>query len=341
MKNLICAVLALASLTSLSACSGQTNPTSVYPTAQLNAPVPTAHQALIQGGLTPVLDPASRQDALTQVNQPALQHSDNNPQAAATAPIPGSRSYSKSIFDKPTPAKASTSSLPDVSKQVVPVKTAASTPAPAAAAAKASVSQAAAAQQVLTQAVERFKTLESVKFNVDGFETVIGKSPSRLSFTFASLQGKAKIEVLKHTNSMYVGVKMGYQDGQDAISVRPGGMLGFVKVDTKMNDERLSTPRGYRLDQIDAFAISKRLLGQNHTPKVLGKTQLDGRSVAILEYTKVNDFDQRITRELLAIDLEDHFIRMHEMYEGETLVFSLKLSNIQLNAPVAAADLGV
>jgi hypothetical protein len=317
MKNSICVILALASLTSLSACSGQTSP--MAPSAPLTAPQ----------NLTQAQPVAPGSASFSQVTQQTQQHSSEQP--ASPELIPGSRSYSKSVFDKPSTVKSN--GQPEASKPTVPVKTTV--------AAKPTVPQVSASQELITKAVERFKTLESFKIYVDGFETVIGKSPSRLSFNMFALNGKAKIEVTKHTNSLYVGVKMGYQSGTDAISVRAGGLLGILKIDTKMSDERLSTPRGYRLDQIDAFALSKRLLDGPHVPKVLGKTQINGRSIAILEYTNANDYDPRITRELLGIDMEDHFVRTHEMYEGTTLVFSLKLSNIQLNAPVTAAELAV
>lgn len=198
-----------------------------------------------------------------------------------------------------------------------------------------------ASQQLLLDAVARFNSLKSFKLKVEGFEAHEQEDSTYLTFNMTALNGKAKIEVLKHTKSLYVGVKMGYQTGTGNIAVRPGGALGFVKVNTAMDDERLLTPRGYRLDQIDAFAISKRLLAGNHVPKVLGKTTLNGRTVAILEYTHANDFDSEITRELLGIDMQDYFMRIHEMYQGSELVFSLKISDVELDKTLSSADLEI
>jgi len=328
MKPIIFTILALASLGSLSACSGQAQLNSAYPVAELNthsqnfaAPMPAqqTHLSLGQPAALPTTATEARPQ-ITQPQSPALRRQ--------TVTLPGARAATDaSPVNRPAIAAASQAALP------LATQPSAVQPQP--------VPQLSVAEQLLAQAVARFESLESFKISVEGFETVTGKSPSRLSFNMYALNEQAKIEVLKHTNSLYVGVKMGYRSGADAISVRPGGLLGFVKVDTKLDDERLSTPRGYRLDQIDAFAISRRLLNGPHQPKILGKTELNGRQVAILEYTQANDYDARITRELLAIDMEDHFIRMHEMYEGPTLVFSLKLSNIQLNVPVSSAELGV
>jgi hypothetical protein len=317
MKNQIIVVLALAALNSLSGCSGSVPNSAAYPGY------------------------AAQQMAYSQNNLPNTQQLGQQPNPTSNPVISPETSQTRASNSTATIQQNTTGS------KAAPVKSAATKPAtsvkgaPLAMPAKAAAPQVSVAQQLVTKAVARFNSLDSFKFMVDGFEMVSGKTPSRLSFNMFALKGQAKIEVLKHTNSLYVGVKMGYQAGKDAISVRPGGALGFVKVDTKMNDERLSTPRGYRLDQIDAFAIAKRLLSGPQQPKVLGKTQINGRTIAILEYTNANSFDQRITRELLGIDMEDHFIRMHEMFEGDKLVFSLKLNNIQLNAPVSEAEIKI
>jgi hypothetical protein len=324
MKNQMIVVLALAAFNSLSACAGNPPNSSAYPNyaaAQQNPSYAGQQNAFMQATSQEQIYSQNSQQ-MGQQNSPALVPSVNLNAGAVN--------NKNAIVSKTTPAKS------PALKSATPVKV-----APAAIPAKAATPQVSVAQQIVTKSVARFNSLDSFKFMVEGFEMVSGKTPSRLSFNMFALKGQAKIEVLKHTNSLYVGVKMGYQTGHDAISVRPGGALGFVKVDTKMNDERLSTPRGYRLDQIDAFAIAKRLLIGPQQPKVLGKTQINGRTIAILEFTNANSFDQRITRELLGIDMEDHFIRMHEMFEGDKLVFSLKLNNIQLNAPVSEAEIKI
>ncbi|MGE3727880.1 MAG: hypothetical protein AB7I41_20145 [Candidatus Sericytochromatia bacterium] len=318
MKNQLIVVLTLAALNSLSGCSGNVPNSTAYP--GYAAQQMTYSQNNLQS--TQQLGPQPNLVTGLATNPASSQTRASNPHLAIQQNTTGSKALpakATAVKSNANPAKGTPSALP----------------------AKVAPPQVSVAQQLVTKAVARFNALESFKFMVDGFEMVSGKTPSRLSFNMFALKGQAKIEVLKHTNSLYVGVKMGYQAGKDAISVRPGGALGFVKVDTKMNDERLSTPRGYRLDQIDAFAIAKRLLNGPQQPKVLGKTQINGRTIAILEYTNANSFDQRITRELLGIDMEDHFIRMHEMFEGDKLVFSLKLNNIQLNAPVSEAEIKI
>lgn len=50
---------------------------------------------------------------------------------------------------------------------------------------------------------------------------------------------------------------------------------------------------------------------------------------------------KRITRELVGIDMQDYFVRIHEMYEGPALVYSLKISDAQYNVPLQAADFNI
>ncbi len=312
------------SLGLLGACGGQTyvNGSTGAFTAPQQMPqqIPQQQQAYPAG-----------QQGVPQISTPPL--------SGATMPNPASPGApSGSSAAQPTVQASArpTATRPVAPGSVTPQPTA--TPAKAPATAKPQLS---AAQQLLQKAVTRFQSLKSFKLTVEGYEANDAKGPTNLSFYMTALNGRAKLDVFKHTNSLYIGVKMGYQAGSDTISVRPGGALGFVKLDTQMNDERLLTPRGYRLDQIDAFAISQRLLGGKHAPKVLGKTQLNGRTIAILEYTRANDFDSKITRELLGIDMQDYFMRIHEMYEGDKLVFSLKIGEVQLDLPLSDKDLEI
>lgn len=313
-------------LISLSACGGQTH-------LNVNPGSPQGFAAAPQTALTPNAPLINTPQGNPSLPSP-LAPQPTQARPAATSATTTSPSKSATTVPKSTPVKPSTAATGAQTPS-----TSAATPALSAPATKAP--QISAGQLLLNKAVARFDSLKSFKISVDGFETSAAKGPTSLSFQMMALNGLNKIEVQKHTNSLYVGVKMGYQSGTDKISVRPSGALGFVKLDTQMNDERLLTARGYRLDQIDAFAISQRLLKGNQQPKILGKTQLNGRNIAILEYTHANTFDASITRELLGIDMEDYFMRIHEMYEGANLVFSLKLSNVQLDAPVTAKDLEV
>lgn len=301
-------VLAL-SLGFLGACGGQTyvNGTAGPLTAPQQIPQQIPQQQAYPSGQQGLPQTLTPRPSGPSPAQPTVQASARP--VATRSPVPGTAAPKPTA----TPAKAIASAKPQLS----------------------------AAQQLLQKAVARFQSLKSFKLTVEGYEASDVKGPTNLSFYMTALNGRAKLDVFKHTNSLYIGVKMGYQAGSDTISVRPGGALGFVKLDTKMDDERLLTPRGYRLDQIDAFAISQRLLGGTHAPKVLGKTQLNGRTIAILEYTRANDFDSKITRELLGIDMQDYFMRIHEMYEGDKLVFSLKIGEVQLDLPLTDKDLEI
>lgn len=334
--------LALSSLLSLSACGGQVqlnNTAAAYPGQNPYAPV-AQQAAAAYGSQSPLMAPAAQQTLAQQTLAPDSVSQLAAVQQAALNPGPQSTlSRQNAVAPRTSPVKTATRA-----KTTAPVASPAKATAASRTATRAqstpAVPQLSTAQRLVNQALQRFNALQSFQFTVDAFEANNVKEPANLSFVMKALQGHSKIQVLKHSNSLYSGVKMAYQTGTGSISVRPGGMLGFVKIDTKINDERLLTPRGYQLDQIDPYAVTQRLLAGPEEPKVLGKTQLNGRNIAILEYTR-SSFDNKITRELLGIDLEDQFMRLHEMYEGDKLVFSLKLSDIQLNAPLSAQDLEI
>lgn len=115
-------------------------------------------------------------------------------------------------------------------------------------------------------------------------------------------------------------------------------MMSFMKLTVPLSDERISSRRGYRLDQIDTLAIVNRLMKSGQQPKVLGKTNFNGREIAMIEFAGQNPFDNTITREVLGIDMQDNFVRTHEMYVGTDLVYSLKLEQVTVDGTIPASD---
>lgn len=330
------------SLFMLSACGGQTqiNPSMAYAPQYGQTPYQQSGYAYQNPNL-------AAQNALGNPAQQALAQSQGAPQYAAQQPVANTAQSAAlqaqanaaaraQATPQQTQARAATTAPRNVATPVTAPR-AQSAAAPAAAAAP----KISATQALLINARKRVQTLNSAKATVNCFETNTEKGPTNLKANMLFLNGQTKLEVIAHQNSLFVGAKLTYHEGSDQVSARAAGALGLVKVSAPMSDKRILTRRGYRLDQIDTFAIAKRLLNGSVEPKVLGKTQVNGRNIAILEFKNANDFDQSITRELLGIDMENYFIHIHEMYAGSELVFSLKLENLQLNAPLTPQDLEV
>lgn len=197
-------------------------------------------------------------------------------------------------------------------------------------------------QTILLKAKASFDKIQNYVATADVFETKAGKGPVKAKIkVWFQKPGTTKMHLVEHTNSLFKDAKLTYKSGVDQITGRPGGAMSFMKMSLPMSDDKVTSRRSYRLDQVDTLAIVSRLVRPELNPKLLGKTTVNGRQVAVLEYQAQNHFDPQITKELLGIDMETYFVRIHEMYAGEELVYSLKLPEVQFNQPLTAKDFEV
>lgn len=342
MKKLLSASLVLTSLVSLTACGGRAQ---IVPTAYPYAQNAYGQNAYLQSGyayqtpqqqapdlsnissqLPTAYNPQITQQSMNQgVAAPQQRNSMNTPaQQAVATPNLAAANVPQQQRVAPNPAQPAQAQAP----QAAPQQAAPQSPD-------------AVVQNLLKQSAATFDAMQNYKAIASVHETnEKGTTDLKLNVIFQK-PGRSKMEILEHNNSLYVGVKLTYQSGTNQVTGRPSGMLGFVKMTVPMTDDRILTRRGYRLDQVDTLAIVNRLIKSGQTPRLLGKTTVAGRQVAVLEYTPKNHFDPAITRELLGIDLQDHFVRIHEMYAGKQLVYSLKLEQVQVNAPLTDKDFEV
>lgn len=266
-----------------------------------------------------------------------------NSHQALTQPAQSS-GYSFTSVAKPQPNEThqvvptSTSGLKSKTSARQPTNLKAATPSQP----KASSPSLSITQSLLQKTRARFESLQNFRGMAEIFETKPGKGPvkAKLKVTFMK-PGSSHLEIVDHSNSLYKGAKLAYKSGSQSVTGRPGGAMSFMKMTLPMSDDKVTSRRGYRLDQVDTLAIVNRLIRPELNPKLLGKTTVNGRPVAVLEYQTSGHFDPLITKELLGIDMETYFVRIHEMYAGEELVYSLKLPEVQLNEPISPADLEV
>jgi len=353
MKKLLSASLALATLISLTACGGQAQivPTPGYGQQQgygqsyqnpymqtgYNYQAPAAQQqqrqqqatapnlANLSGQLPTAYNPQLNQQFAGQVSA-APQQAMRAPVAVPQqAPAPGVPQQAPQAAPQQAPAPG----VPQQAPQAAPPQQQAQTPE-------------AIAQDLLRKTREKFNSMQNFKGIAEVMEkNEKGVTNLKLDVIFQK-PGRSKMQILEHPNGMYVGVKLVYDSGQDKVTGRPSGMLGFAKLTVPMTDERILTRRGYRLDSVDSLAIINRLVNDpNKKPKILGKTTMAGNQVAVLEYIPQNHFDPNSTRELPGIGMNTRVVRIHEMYAGKELVYSLKLPQVQMNAPLSAKDFEV
>lgn len=330
MKKIVNSGLIVTSLLlSLTACGGKANlaagPAGITPPATLGA---ASQQPSSYAGANPYAQPTYNYQAPEQAAAPRT----------PARPAPGTRLTPTIPVRTASGGVAPRTSAPTTRQPVAPRPGAAPAPRPAAAAPSAD----SVGRELIAKTRARFETLQNFVVTGSAFEKdAKGETRIKLKVAFQK-PGQVRLDIVQHNNSMYNGTKLTYMAGGDKVTGRPGGALSFMKLTVPLSDERILSRRGYRLDQIDTNAITTRLLGNPAlNPKILGKTTVGGREVAVLEFTNANTFDQRITRELLGIDMQDHFVRIHEMYEGQTLVYSLKLETVALDGAISAADFEV
>ncbi|MEZ0374531.1 MAG: hypothetical protein ACAI44_35915, partial [Candidatus Sericytochromatia bacterium] len=322
----------LLSLVPLSACGGTAN---LAGSSYMSA---AAQQPSSFSGQNAYMQPSYNYQAPEQ-GQPGMPQQAMAPQATrrpVTAAAPGSRPapvLRPGTRTTPTlPVRQTAASAPVARPQAI----APAAPRPAAPSADS------IGRELIAKTKEKFNHLQSFSVTGEAFEkNEKGETKIKLNLIFQK-PGQIKLTIVQHNNAMYNGTKLTYMANQNSVTGRPGGALSFMKLTVPMTDDRILTRRGYRLDQVDTNAIVTRLLGNPAlNPKILGKTNIGGHEIAVLEFLNVNTFDQRITRELLGIDMQDHFVRIHEMYEGANLVYSLKINQVTYDAPLSAADFEV
>jgi len=344
MKKILNITLTLSTLISLSACGGQVMPTNgMMPQQGMQGQMMNS-QAF---GQNPYMQNNYAYEAPQQnVQQPGMPQTQPNlgmaqPNPQMMQPNPATRQTGAPQTVSLSARSARPNPLPP-QQQPRPMQ-----PAPAAvqqqAAPQAPAAQSpdAIAADLLNKTRMKFGQLQSFAGTLDAFEkNEKGTTRMKLKILF---QGPTdtKLEILEHSNGLFTGAKLFYKIGSGNVTGRPGGLMSMMKLTVPMSDERISSRRGYRLDQIDIAAIVNRLVNPDLKPKVMGKTNVGGREIIVLEFPAQNHMDPAITRELLGIDMQDHFVRIHEMYAGPELVYSLKLQQLDTNVPLTAKDFNI
>lgn len=265
------------------------------------------------------------------------QQPEYNAAPAQTAPV--ARNATTTRAAKPTTAS--------IKSPAAAPKTAAKTPAKATTApkttTKASTPKAAPqvnqTEQWLAQARQSLGQLQGMIADVAVFEK--GLTPGNGQIRYYYRQGQVKIDIINSSDAGRKGVKLAYQAGSNEVKARASGVLSLVAVTLSMSDSKVKSGRQYLLNQIDLTATTTRLTQPGLQGKAIGKTSMGGSEVVVIEFVPQNHFDGRITKERLGIDLKTFLPRMHEMYEGNELVYSSRVEQVQINPNFGPKDFEV
>jgi len=131
-------------------------------------------------------------------------------------------------------------------------------------------------------------------------------------------------EVVKHNLSLVVGAKMVWKGGTTA-KVKASGVLGLFPLDLSLDDDKMTTNRNWRLDQLDHIGILSRALDEKAQVELLGKTEINSKQAYMIQ-VKGTGLDSEVTHENIAIDTKDFLIIADEMYSDKDLIFQLKIN---------------
>jgi len=133
---------------------------------------------------------------------------------------------------------------------------------------------------------------------------ITGKSPNRM-----------RIEIVQHATKK--GLKVAYTLGDSSINIRPNGMLSLVSVSKPMNDPLVLSPNGMKPDQIDFYALAKRMASPAYSAELVGKTSMAGKSIHILKVSSAsNSLNPIISHEYIGFSPDTHQLMLWEAYSN-------------------------
>lgn len=251
---------------------------------------------------------------------------------AAAAVVPNSRpapTLGKVAAPVPAAASAPAAGAPKTAAPAAAPKAAA--PAPAKAAAPAGPT----AAELLAKVHQAVASLQSLSATVSTFEKgPNGTGTGKVQMLYRA--GQVKLDVIASSDSSRLGVKLSFQSGGSQVRVRPSGVLSMVALNLAANDSKLLSGRKYQIPQIELMSTVNRLTQPGVHAKILGKTTFAGAEVIVIEVVGANNFDGSITKEHLGIDSQTFLPRIHEMYQGEELVYAGRVESLTVNPQLAA-----
>ena len=134
---------------------------------------------------------------------------------------------------------------------------------------------------------------------------------------------------------MVVGAKLVWKDGSDKATAKAAGALGMFPMTLALSDNKMTTNRNWRFDQLDHVGILSRALDKKSELALVGKSTINGKEAYMIK-VKGTGLDEDVTEENVALDAKTFLIIADEVYVGQELVFQTKINIESTNGPVAA-----
>lgn len=134
--------------------------------------------------------------------------------------------------------------------------------------------------------------------------------------------------------------------GSDRIVVRPGGLLGFLRLSFGLNDPKVRSPRGNTLLAPDFARVLDCFLAHHEEVRILPDEAPGGRPATVLVFEHApgpvcptdSEQDVAVTRDVVTIDGATGMPVRRERFEGERSVERWDLRNLQTNVGLKNGD---
>lgn len=194
-----------------------------------------------------------------------------------------------------------------------------------------------AAQKILTKSKQTYDALTNFSATITNFSKRYDKLlPDAKPLTTAETKyvfqqpRNSLFNVIKHSNSMVVGAKMVWKGG-DTAKAKAGGVLSLIQMELPLTDDKMTTNRNLRFDQMDHVGILSRGLDSKAEVSLAGKSNIEGKDVYMIKIKGIGT-DPEITEENIAIDIKTFYIVADEMYAGKDLVYQTKINVETINS---------
>lgn len=214
---------------------------------------------------------------------------------------------------------------------------------------KSTLSQEELTKQLYKKAIDKMMTMKSFKTNIRNYNKgyLYKKEPVKeakvansVNYVVFERPRKLFMKIVESEVPSLLNTKL-YTDGGPNVKIKVPGLLGLFTFTFPVDKPDLTSYRGYTILDIDPVSLENRLNDKAGKIKLLGSTTVNGEQAYLFEITNIKMLDDKITKEILGVRQKDFSLMLHEMYEGEELVFQNIFEDLIYDAPVTEEDFKV
>jgi hypothetical protein len=198
--------------------------------------------------------------------------------------------------------------------------------------------------ELFAQLSDTWSGIRDYRVDIDANE-LVGEQWIVQQVRFSLLKpNRAKMELLDGPSRGTVLV----WDGGDRVRVRPGGVLGFVRLAFNLNDPKVMSKRGNTLLTPDFGKVLDCFATHREDVRVVPGPPIDGQATTSLVFEHApgpvcpgdSVRDVAVNRDVVTIATESSLPLRRERFEGDRSVERWDLRNLRINPGLKDSDFG-